>query len=67
MVNYIIIWIGLGLLTNVYYFSRNHNKYNQLIKNDKLKVKSLIVGFLLTLILFPVSIYSNEFSKKSKK
>ena len=55
-----IIWFFLGLLTNVYYFYKKHNEYTSLIKEGKITVKSLIIGFILTTILFPIAIYNNE-------
>ena len=59
-----VIWIFLGFLVNCYYFYRKHNEYTKRIKEGKLTVKDLCVGFILTLICFPISIYNNEFKNK---
>lgn len=62
--NILFFWIITGFIVNIFYFSLKHELYTKSIKEGEINVKSLMIGFILTLFLFPVTIYNNEIRKK---
>jgi hypothetical protein len=57
------IWITLGFMTNIYYLVVNSKHHEEMLNNGEIKPINLFVGVALTFILWPISIYNNEFKK----
>lgn len=53
----------LGQLTLVYYWIKNYELYMEKFHNGEISSNRYFIGALLTVVLWPVTIYTNEFKK----
>lgn len=61
---FLFIWLTLGFLTNIYYLTVNNKRYVEMLETGEIKPINLFIGVALTFILWPISIYNNEFREK---
>lgn len=58
-----LVWFTLGFLTNIYYLVFNQDAYVKMLEEGEIKPINLFIGVALTFVLWPISIYNNEFRK----
>ncbi len=60
-------WIVIGSLINLYYHVKNANKYSKLLSSGQASIGQFVLGGILTHLLWPVTIYNQEFRLKKKR
>lgn len=58
------LWIIIGELIAIYYLIKNNKEYREQIKRGNLKIRQLILGIVLTIFVWPVTLYNQECRKK---
>ena len=60
----ILAWLFLGMATNTYYLHTKNKEYMAMMVSGELTEIRLAMGIALTIVLWPVAIFNNEFRKK---
>ena len=56
-------YLIIGTLVNFYYHFKYAEKYSKQLMSGEISVGKLMLGGFLTILLWPVAIYNNEFKK----
>lgn len=64
MNTFILIWIGVGTLVNLYYHSKNAERLAKQLLEGQFNFGRYIVSGFLTIIAWPIMIYLREVLKK---
>jgi len=57
---YFKIWLIIGCLVNLWYHYKNRAKYVESLHRGEVTYINFIIGGVLTIFLWPISIYNNE-------
>ena len=60
----ILGYFFIGALTNIYYHSKNSHEYARMLQSGEVDILSFIIGGVLTVFLWPLAIFNNEFRGK---
>lgn len=56
---FVKIWLLIGFITYLIFFIKKHKFWHHRVRCGNLSYQALAVGFVLTVLFFPVAIYTN--------
>lgn len=62
----LIVWLIIGVLINLYYHVTKAQEYAKMLRDGNISVGQFMLGGFLTIFLWPVAIYNNEFRPRRK-
>jgi hypothetical protein len=60
------IWFVIGFFVWIYYVDKNKYEYDRKLESGELKIHNFLLGWILTHLFWPITIYNQE-KKRWKK